>query len=151
MLINSTKRQMIAVAAIACGFAVGMAGLLNYFKYRSTSNRIHHRTPGGDRTFRGDRGPVGTRSRIDIFGNDGKLLYSTESQRSSRPVPAAWLAAVAAAHSKAWMVDGDVESAAGMSLKTSFGVTLAHLAFRYSGDSLRATDREVAGEIALKR
>ena len=28
----STKRRMIAVAVLVCGFAVGMAGLLDYFK-----------------------------------------------------------------------------------------------------------------------
>ena len=174
MLIDSTKRQMIAVAAVACGFAVGMAGLLNYFKYRSTSNRIvTERLVVTGRsvetvvqlaldlglqfseistlpaTLERERTTDDLITGIDIFDNDGKLLYSTETQRSSGPVPATWLAAAAAAHGKAWMVEGDVESAAGMSLKTTFGVTLAHLALRYSGDSLRATDREVAREIAL--
>jgi hypothetical protein len=174
MLIDSTKRQMIAVAAVACGFAVGMAGLLNYFKYRSTSNRIiTERLVVTGRsvetvvqlaldlglefseistlpaTLERERTTDDLITGIDIFDNDGKLLYSTETQRSSRPVPVAWLEAVAAAHGKAWMVEGDVESAAGMSLKTTFGVTLAHLALRYSGDGLRVTDREVAREIAL--
>ena len=36
----STHRRMIAVALLVCGFAVGMAGLLNYFKYRSTELRL---------------------------------------------------------------------------------------------------------------
>ena len=31
---------MIVVAVMVCAFAVGMAGLLNYFKYRSTVHRI---------------------------------------------------------------------------------------------------------------
>src|SRR2546426_637769 len=37
---QTTNRRMVAVAVIVCGFAVGMAGLLNYFKYRSAANRI---------------------------------------------------------------------------------------------------------------
>ncbi|OYU68434.1 MAG: hypothetical protein CFE45_42795, partial [Burkholderiales bacterium PBB5] len=31
---------MIGVAVVVCGFAVGMAGMLNYFKYRSTATNI---------------------------------------------------------------------------------------------------------------
>ena len=37
---DSTQRRMIGVAVAVCAFAVGMAGLLNYFKYRATSARI---------------------------------------------------------------------------------------------------------------
>ena len=37
---NSLRNRMIAVAVLACLFAVGMAALLNYFKYRSTADRI---------------------------------------------------------------------------------------------------------------
>src|ERR671930_1025471 len=37
---QSTRRRLIAVAVVVCGFAVGMAGLLNYFKYRAAADRI---------------------------------------------------------------------------------------------------------------
>ncbi|MCC6250774.1 MAG: hypothetical protein IT499_23835, partial [Rubrivivax sp.] len=37
---DATKSRMIGVAVVVCGFAVGMAGLLNYFKYRATANRL---------------------------------------------------------------------------------------------------------------
>ena len=37
---TTTKPQMILVAVLVCLFAVGMAGFLNYFKYRSNAERI---------------------------------------------------------------------------------------------------------------
>ena len=37
---SSTERRILLVAVVVCGFAVGMAGLLNYFKYRSTANGV---------------------------------------------------------------------------------------------------------------
>ncbi len=37
---NSTRPQMIMVAVLVCLFAVGMAGLLNFFKYRTNAERI---------------------------------------------------------------------------------------------------------------
>ena len=37
---KSSNERMIVVALVVCGFAVGMAGLLNYFKYRSTTQRL---------------------------------------------------------------------------------------------------------------
>jgi hypothetical protein len=39
-MVDSTQRRMIAVAVAVCAFAIGMAGLLNYFKYRATASRI---------------------------------------------------------------------------------------------------------------
>ena len=35
-----TKPQLIVVAVLVCLFAIGMAGLLNFFKYRSNAERI---------------------------------------------------------------------------------------------------------------
>ena len=35
-----TKPQLILVAVLVCLFAVGMAGFLNFFKYRSNAERI---------------------------------------------------------------------------------------------------------------
>ena len=38
---ESTRSRMILVATLVCFFAVGMAALLNYYKYRGTADRIH--------------------------------------------------------------------------------------------------------------
>ena len=37
---KTNRPQMILVAILVCLFAVGMAGLLNFFKYRSIAERI---------------------------------------------------------------------------------------------------------------
>ena len=37
---NAARPQMILVAVLVCLFAVGMAGLLNFFKYRSNAERL---------------------------------------------------------------------------------------------------------------
>ena len=37
---NSMRPRMIAVAVLVCLFALFMAALLNYFKYRSTADRL---------------------------------------------------------------------------------------------------------------
>lgn len=171
---QTTKLRIVAVAVVVCGFAVGMAGLLNYFKYRSTANRIvaerlvvtgravenvvhvaldlglqFSEIPTLPATLDRERGTDDLIQGIDIFDNDGKLLYSTDSSRLTRPAPAAWLAAIGSARGSHWMVEDETASAAGMSLKNAFGMTPAHLALRFSRDSLSDENAEVARELAL--
>ncbi|MBL8287387.1 MAG: hypothetical protein JNL85_05320 [Rubrivivax sp.] len=171
---DSTKSRMIGVAVVVCGFAVGMAGLLNYFKYRSTSNRLVTERlvvtgrsvensiqsslalglqfsdiatlPGIlDREQATDSLILG----IDIFDTEGKLLYSTDRLRASRPVPKAWLEAVRKNGDADWLVvDGD-EAAAGISVQNNFDLTIGYLALRFSSDRVREDVRAVGREIAL--
>ena len=171
---QTTKRRIVAVAVIVCGFAVGMAGLLNYFKYRSTANRIvterlvvtgravenvvhvaldlglqFSEIPTLPATLERERGTDDLIQGIDIFDNDGKLLYSTDPSRITHPAPAAWLVAIASAGGNHWLVEDEAASAAGMSLKNAFGVTPAHLALRFSRDRLSDENAEVTRELAL--
>ena len=37
---NTTRPQMILIAVLVCMFAIGMAGFLNFFKYRSNAERL---------------------------------------------------------------------------------------------------------------
>ena len=102
---------MIVVAVVVCGFAVGMAALLNYFKYRSTARSHRERAPGRSsatrsrtassprsragpavRRSRHAAGDAGTRARhrrpdsgIDVFDTEGQLLYSTDQLRLVAP------------------------------------------------------------------
>ncbi len=169
-----TTGRMVTVAVVVCGFAVGMAGLLNYFKYRSTANRIvtERLVVTGkavenvvqvaldlglqfdeittlpatlDRERRTDNLIQG----IDIFDAEGKMLYSTDPKRASSTVPAAWLAAAAKAHGEDWMVDDSTEPAAGMMMKTSFGVAVGQLALRYSNVGVESANGDVAKAVAL--
>ncbi len=165
---------MIVVALVVCGFAVGMAGLLNYFKYRSTAQRlVTDRLVVTGKSVENaiqsslalgmqfsDIGTLpGTLEReqasdtliqgIDIFDTAGKLLYSTDRLRSTRPVPQDWVAAAQKAGTADWFVDDGDEAAAGISVQNNFGLTIGYLAVRYAGDRVRESVAAVGREIAL--
>jgi hypothetical protein len=171
---NSTKSRMIVVAVLVCGFAVGMAGLLNYFKYRSTvSHLVRERLvvtgKAIENSIQGSLGlglafsDIGTlpgtleRERatddliqgIDVFDNSGQMLYSTDRLRAQRPVPTAWMAAIKKAGEGDWFVSGGDESAAGISVQNNFGLTVGYLALRYSEDRISDTVHAVGRELAL--
>ncbi len=171
---KSSNERMIVVALVVCGFAVGMAGLLNYFKYRSTTQRlVTERLVVTGKSVENaiqsslalgmqfsDIGTLpGTLEReqasdtliqgIDIFDTAGKLLYSTDRLRSTRPVPTAWVAAAQKAGSGDWFVEDGDEAAAGISVQNNFGLTIGYLAVRYAGDRVRDSVSAVGREIAL--
>ena len=165
---------MIVVAVLVSGFAVGMAGLLNYFKYRST---VHHmvteRLVATGRLVEnsiqsslllglqfGDIGTLpGTLDReratddvitgIDIFDMEGGMLYSTDRPRVSHAVPAAWLVAAKKAGTGTWFVDGAVESATGSSIENNFGLTIGYVALRYSNERVEQSARKPRNQLAI--
>lgn len=171
---DSTKSRMVAVAVVVCAFAVGMSGLLNYFKYRATTNRLVAERlvvtgksvensiqsalelglqfadiatlPG---TLDRERATDELIEGIDVFDTDGKMLYSTDSLRASRPIPEAWLAAARRAGNENWMVDADEDAAAGISIKNNFGLTIGYLALRYSSERVRGDTLAVGKSLAL--
>lgn len=174
---DSTKRRMVGVAVIVCGFAVGMAGLLNYFKYRSTATSIVKERllvtgrsiensiqsslslglqfadivtlPG---TLQRERATDDLILSIDIFDPDGRMLYSTDSLRISRPVPAHWIEAArkaAASSEEGWFTEHDDESAAGMSIENNFGLTVGHVVLRYSNERVQDSVHAVGRQLAL--
>jgi len=165
---------LIVVAVMVCGFAVGMAGLLNYFKYRAAADRILtdrlvvtgrlvensiqsslalglqfaeiSTLPGMlDRERATDDLILG----IDIFDTEGRMLYSTDRLRATRPVPPAWIAAAAAAGDADWRAEDAHEAAAGISLKNNFDLRIGYLALRYSLDRVREAANNVAAELAV--
>lgn len=171
---ESTQRRMFVVAVLVCGFAVGMAGLLNFFKYRSTAlNIVKERLLVTGRSVENSVnsslalgmqfGDIGTlqatleRERatddliegIDVFDTDGRMLYSTDRLRANRPVPAAWLNTARKSGSVDWFVDEDRAAAAGMSIENSFGLTLGYLAVRFDADRVRDGAWAVGRDLAL--
>lgn len=165
---------MVAVAVVVCAFAVGMSGLLNYFKYRSTTNRLVAERlvvtgkaiensiqsalelgmqfteiatlPG---TLDRERATDELIEGIDIFDTDGLLLYSTDRLRANKPIPREWLNAARKAGNEYWFVDDGEDSAAGIPVRTNFGVTLGYLAMRYSADRVRDSTKSVGWQLAL--
>jgi hypothetical protein len=171
---DSTSRRMISVAIVVCAFAVGMAGLLNFFKYRSTASRlVTERLAVTGKLVENsiqsslalglqfsDIGTLpGTLAReqatdnlilgIDVFDTEGKLLYSTERLRTTRPVPPAWLAAAKKAGDRTWLVTSGEEAAAGMAVNNNFDLIIGHLAIRFSGERVKDAEYAVGRRIAL--
>ncbi|MFO1285787.1 MAG: hypothetical protein U1F49_04095 [Rubrivivax sp.] len=171
---DSTKGKLIGVAVVVCGFAVGMAGLLNYFKYRSTSNRlVTERLVVTGRSVESsiqsslalglqfsdiatlpgildrEQATDSLIQGIDIFDTEGKLLYSTDRMRAARPVPKAWMAAARKAGDDDWLVVDGEETAAGMAIQNNFDLTIGYLALRFSSERVRDDVHAVGREIAL--
>lgn len=171
---ESTKPRMIAVAVLVCLFATGMAGLLNYFKYRATAERLvkERMLVIGDSinnsiqqlaalglqfnelsslsdTMTRERAADELVTSIDVFDPEGTALYSTDRLRVGKPVPALWLAAARKAGDKNWQVEDERDSATGIPTKNNFGLTLGYVAVRFSQDAVRHAHQKVATELAI--
>jgi hypothetical protein len=171
---DSNKRRMIQIAVIVTGFAVGMAGLLNYFKYRAVAEHLVTERL----TFTGQQiessiqssmalglqfSDLGTlpatleRLRntddliqgIDIFDVNGKTLYSTDQLRTHRSVPALWQQEVAKPGDERWVVRDDRDAAVGQPIQTQFGVTVGHVAMRFAYDKVQDNAMVVARQLGL--
>ena len=162
------------VAVLVCLFAVGMAGFLNFFKYRSNAERIIKERlvvtgtsiensiqsslalglqfsdlgtlPG---MLERERATDDLILSIEVFDTDGQPLYSTDRLRQSRAVPQAWLAAARQAAGKDWFVKSGTESAAGIAVENSFGLVIGYLALRYSEAQVSNSTMAVAKQLAL--
>lgn len=171
---KTNKPQMVLVAVLVCGFAVGMAGFLNFFKFRSNADNIIKERlvvtgtsiensiqsslalglqfsdlgtlPG---TLERERATDDLILSIEIFDTEGKPLYSTDRLRASRAVPAAWYTAARQAGNKDWFVKDGIESAAGIAIENNFGVVIGYLALRYSEEQARATTGAVGRQLAF--
>lgn len=171
---ESTKARMVLVAVLVCFFAVGMAGLLNYFKYRSTADRIVkerllvignsiessiqsslvlglHLSDIGTlpETMERERATDDLILGIEVFDTEGKPMYGTDRLRAARRMPAAWMAAALHGDDKGWYVEDAGDSAAGLAIKNNFGLKIGYLAVRFSGVRMREANDAVARELAL--
>jgi hypothetical protein len=169
-----TKPQLILVAVLVCLFAVGMAGLLNFFKYRSNAERIitERLVVTGTsiensiqsslalglqfadlgtlpETLERERATDDLILSIEVFDTDGKPLYSTDRLRATRDVPAAWVAAARHAAPNDWFVKSGTESAAGIAIQNNFGLVIGYLALRYSEEQVSNSTMAVARQLAL--
>ena len=171
---DSMRPRMITVAVLVCLFAVGMAALLNYFKYRSTADRLitaRLMVVGNgiessiqaslalglsftelamlpsliERERKADPLILG----IKVFDPGGKPLYSTDGPGMKEDAPAGWLAAAHRAGDADWsVIDGD-NSAVGLSLKNNFGLRVGYLALNYSRTSIDRDAHAVGRNLAL--
>jgi hypothetical protein len=171
---NATRPQVILVAVLVCLFAVGMAGFLNFFKYRSNAERILKERlvvtgtaiensirsslalglqfsdlgtlPG---MLERERATDDVILSIEVFDTAGKPLYSTDRLRATRNMPEAWLAAARQAGGGDWFVKSGTESAAGIAIENSFGLVLGYSVLRYSEEQINRSTMNVARELAV--
>jgi hypothetical protein len=172
--LNTNRSQMILVAVVVCFFSVGMAGLLNFFKYRSTAEHLIEERlivtgnaiensiqsslalglqfadigtlPG---TLERERGTDDLILSIEVFDTEGKPLYSTDRLRASRNAPASWLDAARLSKGKDWSVKSGADTAAGIAIENNFGVIVGYLALRYSDELIGQSTHAVARELTI--
>jgi hypothetical protein len=171
---RKARSQMIVIAVVVCLFAVGMSGLLNFFKYRATADRLIKERlvvtgSGIENSIRSSLmlglqfSDLGTlpetmdRERstdelirtIEVFDTDGKTLYSTDRLRAMRGVPPLWVEESRDADGDYWMVKSGLNSAVGVPIKNSFGQVIGHVALRFDEAQLSESSMKVARELAL--
>lgn len=171
---NNTRTRFIVVAVAVCLFAVGMATFLNYYKYKSTFGKIVESRLlvigyGIDNSIQTSLGlglsfnELGMlpsllerekaadelMTGIDIFGADGKLVYSSDPARVGTTAPQPWMEAAFQPNVREWHSGTENELVAGIALKNNFDLTVGYLALRYTREYV---DREVArmgGELLI--
>jgi len=157
-----------------CLFAVGMAALLNYFKYRSTADRLITARlivigKGIENSIQASLA-LGLSFNeltmlpsliereltadplileIKVFDPKGQPLYGTNRQGMTRPAPASWLAAARRAGDASWSVIEGGNSAVGISIKNNFGLIVGYLALNYSRTTIDRDAHAVGQELAL--
>jgi hypothetical protein len=171
---KSTRSRMAVVAVVVCGFAVGMAGLLDYFKYRRTAEqlmeqRLHYIGNSIEANIVASLAvglqfsEIGTlpatleRARslddlivgIDVLDTEGQVLYSTDRPRTGTHAAESWLKAAQSANGSDWVVHSGSDRAVGNALQNSFGLVIGEVALRYSGERVQAAALQVAGDLAL--
>jgi len=152
---KTTYTRFIGVAIVVCLFAVGMATLLNYYKFKSTvekvaRDRILITASTIDNSVESSLGlgmgfaelttlpSLMERERasdplvtaIDVFDPSGKIVYSTVAERVGSRVPDAWLATASRAKEE-WWVTEPRELVAGVVERNNFNLTVGYLAIRY--------------------
>lgn len=169
-----TTAQLIAVAVLVCLFAAGMAGMLNFFKYRSHAEDLVERRllvtgQAIEASIRAalslgmqfsDLGTLPERMErelktdeltrgIEVFDIDGKSLYSTDSLRAARGVSKRWLEEAREAEGGVWSVKDAHNSAVGIAIKNNFGLVIGYVALRYVEEDVNSSIRTVGRQIAL--
>lgn len=169
-----TRTQMILVAVLVCLFAAGMAGLLNFFKYRAnaerlTLDRLVVTGQGIEASIRSslavgmqfsDLGTLPEKldrelstddliKTIEIFDTEGNSLYSTDRLRAARGSYAKWLKAARQAEGNVWAVKDGHDSAMGIAVRNNYGLVVGYLALRYNEQQVNTPIMEVGRQLAM--
>lgn len=167
-------RGAFTLIALVLGFALGMASLLNFFKFEYTvrklqSERIQTVAKEVDQAIQKNlayssaldgSGPLAQLVSqslqadplilsADIFGPEGQILFTSDARRSSLSLPKSWQAMAERSHRVDWLVQDSDAFVAGRSVTNSFGVKVATVALRYRRDDYDETVSKVLMDMAL--
>jgi hypothetical protein len=169
---KTTYTRFIGVAIVVCLFAVGMATLLNYYKFKSTiekvvRDRVLITANTIDASVESSLGlgmgfselsmlpSLMERERaadrlvtaIEVFDPAGKILYSTTADRVGGSVPGHWLAAASRAKDE-WTADAPREYVAGIVVRNNFNLAVGYIAMSYDREYVARSVREVGRNLA---
>ena len=164
---NLNLRPLLLLLAMLLVFSIGMASLLNYFKFQSTVKKLQRdriSLIAGEVQRAVERGnslgaELATSATIqamierqlksdalvmliEIFDENGKTLFSTDAARKDSVAPSAWTAAAYRLKTAQWSLAEKTSFVTGIVLKNSFDLTIGSVAVRYDRNGL---DRTVAG------
>ena len=141
---------------LVLGFALGMANLLNFFKFEHTVRSLQYDriqivardvddAIQSNLAYSASLEGSGTLSQLisqtlladplilsaDIFGQNGKVLYTSDAGRISQQLPPTWQEVANRSHRADWLVQDAGAFVAGRTVTNSFGVQVATVAVRY--------------------
>lgn len=158
---NLGLRPLWLLILLVLTFAIGMASILNYFKYENTLKKLQRstfhlvaadvheslqrslalggslaETPTLQDLIERQRGASPLILSIDILDATGMIIFSTEAQRVLTLAPAPWTKAGAASATGAWSVSDDRAFVIGRIVKNNFDIAVGGVALRYERAAL---------------
>lgn len=153
---KSPLRRLVPLAVLILAFAIGMATLLNSFKFEATLERLQRSRLSAvssdvadaarnsvalgleleqmptlnelvSRLSRADPLILG----IDVFASDGRILYSSEAQRRGSAASSHWVGAAQHPAAREFFLREPADFVVGTPIRNSFDVVLGAVAVRY--------------------
>lgn len=153
---NLSLRPFLMLLVLVLGFALGMASLLNYFKFESTVRKLQRSrialitedtsdAIGRSLSFSAELAASTTLQplierqlgadplilSIDIIDEAGKTLFSTQAARVNQAAPADWLRRANRPNARDWFLAEPDAFVDGLNVANSFGVHVATVVVRY--------------------
>jgi sensor histidine kinase regulating citrate/malate metabolism len=164
---------LLATAVATCIFAIGMAGFLNYFKFRNTvADTVQSRllVIGGSvarsvesslalglsfaeistvpALIQREKAVDQLIESVALFDTSGRILYSTSANQLGTHVAEQWKMDVVASDGKPhWRTDEGKYSVVGVGIENSFGVTVGQVAIRYSRASIESSSAAMGQQL----
>src|SRR5688572_7089188 len=169
---GTIRVRFILVALVVGFFAVGMSAFLNYFKYKSTissivKSRVLLVGSGIENSLQAsimvgmqfrEIGTVTEMLRreqlsdpllrgIDVYDEQGVVIYSSHPQRVGQKIPQTWIRAAEQSKSTEWASEAADDYVAGITVKNAFDLTEGFIALRYSRDEVDRASAKAGAEI----